>query len=105
MDQWKSVAACDDGEKQAARVRAVGRLECMICAVVLDKKNREFAKMEDAALAVLKEFSMEIEKPLDPPQALEPFADSPCAELVTKGKDRSSTYSGNLQGPPQGTVS
>ena len=68
VDQWRSVAG-DDGEKQAARVRAVGRLECMICAVALDKKTREFAKMEDAALAVLRECSMEIEKPLDPPQA------------------------------------
>ena len=41
----------------------------MICAVALDKKTREFAKMEDAALALLRECSMEIEKPLDPPQA------------------------------------
>ena len=68
VDQWRSVAG-DDGEKQAARVRAVGRLECMIRAVALDKKTREFAKMEDAALALLRECSMEIEKPLDPPQA------------------------------------
>ncbi|CAL1163733.1 unnamed protein product [Cladocopium goreaui] len=29
----------------------------------------------------------------------EPYQDSPCAELVTKGKDRSTLFSGHLRGP------
>ena len=29
----------------------------------------------------------------------EPYSDSPCAERVTKGKDRSTLFSGHLRGP------
>ena len=68
VNQWKSVVL-DIVDKEAEKVRALGRLECMICAVALDKKNRKFPKMEDAALDGLEEFGKEVGKVLRAPSA------------------------------------
>ena len=68
VEKWKTLVG--QVENETALQRAVGWLECCLCAVLLDKKSREFQKMEDACISLLKEFAEEIGKPsIEPPES------------------------------------